>query len=26
MDAMKPLYDKQTPEIMAVVSKIRAVQ
>ncbi len=26
MDAMKPLYDKQPPEIMAVVEKIRAVK
>ena len=26
MDAMKPLYDKQPPEIMAVVNKIRAVK
>jgi tripartite ATP-independent transporter DctP family solute receptor len=26
MDAMKPLYDKQSPEIMAVVNKIRAVK
>lgn len=26
MDAMKPLYDKQPPEIMAVVNKIRDVQ
>ena len=25
-DAMKPLYDKQPPEIMAVVNKIRAVK
>lgn len=26
MDAMKPLYDKQSPEIMGVVNKIRAVK
>jgi len=26
MDAMKPVYDKQPPEIMAVVNKIRAVK
>ncbi len=26
VDAMKPLYDKQPPEIMAVVNKIRAVK
>jgi tripartite ATP-independent transporter DctP family solute receptor len=26
MDAMKPLYDKQPPEIIAVVNKIRAVK
>jgi tripartite ATP-independent transporter DctP family solute receptor len=26
MDAMKPLYDKQPPEIMAVVNKIRVVK
>lgn len=26
MDAMKPLYDKQPPEILAVVNKIRAVK
>jgi tripartite ATP-independent transporter DctP family solute receptor len=26
MDAMKPVYDKQPPEIMAVVTKIRAVK
>jgi TRAP-type C4-dicarboxylate transport system substrate-binding protein len=26
MDAMKPLYDKQPGEIMAVVNKIRAVK
>jgi tripartite ATP-independent transporter DctP family solute receptor len=26
MDAMKPLYDKQPPEIIAVVKKIRAVK
>jgi tripartite ATP-independent transporter DctP family solute receptor len=26
MNAMKPLYDKQSPEIMAVVNKIRAVK
>lgn len=26
MDAMKPVYDKQPPEIMTVVTKIRAVQ
>jgi len=26
MDAMKPLYDKQPAEIMAVVNKIRAVK
>jgi tripartite ATP-independent transporter DctP family solute receptor len=26
MDAMKPVYDKQPPEIMAVVDKIRAVK
>jgi hypothetical protein len=26
MDAMKPLYDKQPSEIMAVVNKIRAVK
>jgi TRAP-type C4-dicarboxylate transport system substrate-binding protein len=26
MDAMKPVYAKQPPEIMAVVNKIRAVK
>ena len=26
MDAMKPVYDKQPPEIMAVVNKIRSVK
>jgi tripartite ATP-independent transporter DctP family solute receptor len=26
MDAMKPVYDKQPPQIMAVVNKIRAVK
>jgi tripartite ATP-independent transporter DctP family solute receptor len=26
MDAMKPVYDKQPPEIMAVVNKIKAVK
>jgi len=26
MDAMKPVYDKQPPEIMAVVNRIRAVK
>jgi TRAP-type C4-dicarboxylate transport system substrate-binding protein len=26
IDAMKPVYDKQPPEIMAVVNKIRAVK
>lgn len=26
MDAMKPLYDKQPPEILAVVNRIRAVK
>jgi len=25
MDAMKPLYDKQPPEILKVVEQIRAV-
>jgi hypothetical protein len=26
MDAMKPVYDKQPPEILSVANKIRAVK